>query len=248
MSTIGERLGRAISHREISISELFRGVRERLRGPGKGAPQTAAPPAYATVHRYVTGKSIPSLGFLEAAADVLDVRLAWLVAEDGEMTVAAERDRHRREGTVRLVRRKEAEMGLRRGFPPYDLLAMPTKNWLLQAWLVQTARLVVPGSDWLRAFLDPERAEHRGYVIGRYVLAGFRTCGVDPRQMDPIALNNVVGAIATGLTQMTTSNQSRKDLKTHAEGIEAIWNQVVDQAAGFSISLTEPGPATDSLE
>ncbi len=44
--------------------------------------------SYASVHAYMKGRTTPPLEFLEGAAEELEVRLAWLVAGDGEMTEA----------------------------------------------------------------------------------------------------------------------------------------------------------------
>ena len=45
--------------------------------------------SYAMIHRYLAGEKVPSLKFLEGAADVLGVRPAWLICGDGERTKAA---------------------------------------------------------------------------------------------------------------------------------------------------------------
>ena len=48
--------------------------------------------SYAMIHRYLAGETVPSLKFLEGAADVLGVRPAWLICGDGERTDAAPAD------------------------------------------------------------------------------------------------------------------------------------------------------------
>lgn len=74
---VPERLREVIP--ENGISEFHRDMTDK-KVPGS---------SYAMIHRYLAGKKMPSLKFLEGAADVLSVRPAWLICGDGERTKTA---------------------------------------------------------------------------------------------------------------------------------------------------------------
>lgn len=76
---IAKRLAQAIP--EEGIRAFAREMEDReVRGS-----------SYAMIHRYLAGKKVPSLEFVEEAASVLGVRPAWLAYDDGEPTEPEER-------------------------------------------------------------------------------------------------------------------------------------------------------------
>lgn len=70
------RLRRSLESQDRSIRWLQRELEER------GAENSS----YGAVHSYVTGKKMPPFGFLLATADVLGLRLHWLLLGKGEPT------------------------------------------------------------------------------------------------------------------------------------------------------------------
>lgn len=84
MATVAERLQQALHQwnpgtgREPSIRQFQQEL--EMRSGVRGT-------TYASVHSYFSGRApSPPLSFLEAAADILGVRAAWLAFDDGEMT------------------------------------------------------------------------------------------------------------------------------------------------------------------
>lgn len=72
---IGERLRQAVErHPDLSIRKFQQAMDEYDDVKGT---------TYATVHSYLSGKTTPSLEFLEVAAEVLDVPRRWLVLGEG---------------------------------------------------------------------------------------------------------------------------------------------------------------------
>lgn len=82
METLGSRLRRAIQEgpRGLSIRAFQGEMEERLRDTGvRGF-------TYPSINSYLNDETSPSLEFLEHAAEVLWVRLAYLAAGEGPMT------------------------------------------------------------------------------------------------------------------------------------------------------------------
>ena len=80
-TTLGDRLGTAIERKDISVSAFHRALnKDGVKGS-----------SYAQIHRYLRNKSVPSIEFIEAAAELLDVRAIWLVSDEGAMTEGVER-------------------------------------------------------------------------------------------------------------------------------------------------------------
>jgi hypothetical protein len=225
--SVSARLRTALERGRVSIKALQEGVagtQSRLNGPA---------PTYATVHRYVTGKSPAPLEFLAAAATVLDVRFAWLTAGHGEMTEGMERERLRQDFSIGLVNRQEVERGLRQGFPIYDELPRPVTNCLLRAWLTQTGRTFVDAAA-VRGSLDKEAAEKRAYAIGRFVSSAFHLCAVDPARMAPGSLSLVVMQLAEALAAIAPESRLNSETSAaHLRGSRELWSRVIANAAGF---------------
>ena len=77
--SVARRLREAIEHKGVSIREFQREMEHLTKGTGaKGS-------SYPAIHRALQGKTVPSVPFLELAADYLGVRRAWLMAGDGPM-------------------------------------------------------------------------------------------------------------------------------------------------------------------
>lgn len=77
MSTpIGERMLEAIEARGMSIRSFHLALHaKKIRGS-----------SYASVHNYLKGRREPPFEFVSAAAEVLEIRLAWLASGEGAMT------------------------------------------------------------------------------------------------------------------------------------------------------------------
>jgi len=76
--SVADRLQRALEIRDESIRGFQRRIKGRdLRGT-----------SYPSVHGYVRGDATPSVAFLRAAAEELNVREEWLVLGKGEPTAA----------------------------------------------------------------------------------------------------------------------------------------------------------------
>ena len=75
MTTVKDRLRSALKLRQISIRRFQRIM----------ANTDAYGTSYPAIHRYLGGEVEPSLSFLREAADILEVRHAWLMAGDGPM-------------------------------------------------------------------------------------------------------------------------------------------------------------------
>ena len=83
--SIATRLKKAIEERDISIREFQRRMAESsAKGDGT---------SYPAINRALQAEVIPSIRFLEAAADLLQVRRAWLMTGDGHMTERPMRER-----------------------------------------------------------------------------------------------------------------------------------------------------------
>ena len=74
--SIATRLQHAIRERDISIREFQRQM----------AATDADGTSYPAINRALHGRGTPSVRFLEVAADLLNVRRAWLMAGDGDMS------------------------------------------------------------------------------------------------------------------------------------------------------------------
>jgi hypothetical protein len=79
--TSGERLRGAIERKEISVREFHRKMK------AKGIPGSS----YPNIHRYLSDEVDAPLEFLRAAAEVLEVRAAFLALNDGAMTEREQR-------------------------------------------------------------------------------------------------------------------------------------------------------------
>jgi hypothetical protein len=76
MSSIGERLKRALNLRDRSVRAFQKAMEER-HAMGSSAP---------AIYRYLRGEATPTLQFIEAAASWLEVRREWLAFGEGEIT------------------------------------------------------------------------------------------------------------------------------------------------------------------
>lgn len=84
VTTVGERLRAAIEESSLSVVEFTRRLEERPEAEAfRGTSR-------AMIYRYFSGDASPTLGLLEAAAEILGVRLSWLVTGEGQQTEAEE--------------------------------------------------------------------------------------------------------------------------------------------------------------
>lgn len=70
---IGDRLRMTLEQRQMSVREFQRQMVGRV---GKGS-------SYPTVHRYLAGKSEPSMAWLKSAAGLLGISEIWLAQGHG---------------------------------------------------------------------------------------------------------------------------------------------------------------------
>jgi hypothetical protein len=94
-----------------------------------------------SIQGYVSGDVDPPLYFLEQAADVLGVRLAWLNAGEGAAT--EEEERIWRDAKAQVSEawralehrlRSAKEKGLREGFPAFDVLPHAVRTAVLRSY------------------------------------------------------------------------------------------------------------------
>lgn len=110
--TISERLKELLEERKWSTRAFQEEVKRRAGEGTRGV-------SYASVWEYVEGRTDPPLSFLRVAAEVLDVREAWLTTGDGPRT-----DDHAVEKHVAGMVGELGELVLaeiRRGFACHDL-------------------------------------------------------------------------------------------------------------------------------
>ena len=82
--SISDRLNERIDHRFRSIREFQKAVEEVATEGMRGI-------SYGSVYQYVKGGLEPPLSFLRPAADVLGVKLGWLITGEGPRTDDEER-------------------------------------------------------------------------------------------------------------------------------------------------------------
>jgi transcriptional regulator with XRE-family HTH domain len=78
----------------MSVRAFYRAMKER-EVPGS---------SYPTIHRYLSDRTEPSMEFLEAAAEALEVRLPWLSSGEGGSTEEEERQRLEKRFTAKGLR------------------------------------------------------------------------------------------------------------------------------------------------
>ncbi len=128
MGAIQERLRRALDEQGYTIRKLHLTLKER-DVPGSKS--------YASVHGYLQGGTMPGLEFLEAAANELGVRLAWLVAGEGEMTA-------QEQGLEKHRPLEQDLLALCARYPWLEALPRSLKRRFRDLWIDYT--LQVPGA------------------------------------------------------------------------------------------------------
>lgn len=202
-SDIGSRIREAVVLRGMSLRALGRTLSKRsVRGS-----------SYAMIHRYMSGKTAPALPFLQAVAELMDVRLEWLAAGSGGMTAADERAEREREAALKGLDRQYGEEGIRETFPAYDKLNFITRSALLQAWTLHF------GMSYLEHRLGPIMASDHamqrevGRRIGRTVRAGLIELAIDVQHVRVAQMNNYVLGLANALFALSDS----ADIRAEAE-------------------------------
>ena len=136
MNTVGERLKAAIERRR---EEGRGGLRQFSRTLAERGVRGSSLPS---IYTYLKDEAVPSVDFMEAAADVLRVRLDWLRHGEGEQTESEDElvERFTKDlGAATLV---IGEQWLRGAYPEFDRLTSMTRLMLLHAWRAHAARLL----------------------------------------------------------------------------------------------------------
>lgn len=183
--TIADRLREQLDRNHRSVRWLSdRATEHKVRGC-----------SLASVQKYVSGRSEPPIGFLRAAAAVLDVREAWLIAGHGAPTEMLERIRQV-QGSVTLVASgwtavpsaaQSAFQGLRDG-----LKMAADKPGGLDLELYLSARtqkiLEAPFGQWgfPDKLTDIPEAKRANYAIA--ILAALRSIVAEPRSLSVLDL------------------------------------------------------------
>ena len=160
MDTVGERLKAAIERRREEgrggLRQFSRTLAER-RVRGSSLP---------SLYTYLKDEAVPSVDFMEAAADVLRVRLDWLRHGEGEQTESEDELVERFTKNLDSATLVIAEQWLRSAYPEFDRLTSMTRLMLLHAWRPYAARLLeaaeVPddaSDDEARELLGGDSAE-----------------------------------------------------------------------------------------
>jgi transcriptional regulator with XRE-family HTH domain len=109
--TTGGRLKQALERSGKTKSGFLKEIQERL---GKDTREGVSWPA---LSRYLNDETNPSVAFLKAAADIVGVRAAWLIVEDGEPTTEQQTARQQERQThawflraIEASRKQEAHL------------------------------------------------------------------------------------------------------------------------------------------
>ena len=172
----------------MEIAERLKYAIEKGTGPGAGSirkfhklisEQDVPGNSYPVIHRYLRGTAKPPVAFLEAAADLLGVRPAWLILEDGKPT-------EREQALAALgtdeppePRERNALDAMRDGLGPYSgMLGSAATQEALDAAL----RLTFFEKYSTGEALDILEAAEK---VGRYLRAGAEQTPVPFRELNP---------------------------------------------------------------
>ena len=168
MSIVGERLKQALDARNWTANKLS----TELRQPGRDRVHGCSTPA---VQRYLSGGRGPGDAFVEAAAEVLGVRAAWLRGDSGGPDVSDRalmaRDLHEivLGAGASEPSRRNFDRAMREDFPEYENLTSVV--------IVLFGNAV---ARWLHHHQLPGTAKARGKAIaqlGRSILDEWETYG-----------------------------------------------------------------------
>ncbi|CAN5188110.1 hypothetical protein BH24GEM2_BH24GEM2_13810 [soil metagenome] len=112
----------------MTVAERLRHAIEKGTGPGAGSirkfhkwisEENVPGTSYPVIHRYLKGTAKPPVEFLEVAADLLGVRLAWLVLGEGKPTELEQWVAEHGEPEAPKPRERNALDALREALGPY---------------------------------------------------------------------------------------------------------------------------------
>jgi transcriptional regulator with XRE-family HTH domain len=180
---IAQRLKQAMKARQMST----RAFQMEMDGQGVPGASTGA------VYRYLSAEATPAVEFLQAAADVLRVKVEWLTYGSGEPTEVEEElsERERRERTP-----EPHWAALRESMGSHA-------QWIgaggAREALDTALRLARYGATVEGVALDNERTIAAATVVGRYLACGLDHAPVSlngpPYELDPDDVSDfIVGA------------------------------------------------------
>lgn len=120
--TVGKRLAAAIAERfgsERSFEQALRRAAPKLRGTSRN-----------TIRSYLRDDRPAPAGWIRQAANVLSVRLEWLVTGDGERTEAEEAARRARPPETPDALLRHLDMSV----PFWSLLGEPARTAVIETW------------------------------------------------------------------------------------------------------------------
>ena len=159
----------------MEIAERLKYAIQKGTGPGAGSirkfhklisEQDVPGNSYPVIHRYLRGAAKPPLAFLEAAADLLGVRPAWLILGDGKPTEREQALDALGTDEPPQPRERNALDALRDGLGPYaGMLGTPGTQEALDAALRLTFFEKYSTGETLDILDAAEK-------VGRYLRAG----------------------------------------------------------------------------
>ncbi len=181
---VDDRLRSALELRGRSIRGFQHEMHER------GVPGSA----YASVYAYVHGRTTPPLDFLEAAADVLGVRRAWLLAGEGAPT-EAQGERDKAMAAVAHALPRILYRPLARACPAFERADDTARLFVAAVW-----QRLLPATF---AEESVDEAAQATEALGRALQAPLDLLGVDGRKLMDAEANAYFGAIASALNAVT---------------------------------------------
>lgn len=150
-----------------------------------------------SVYGVLRGKS-PTLEFLETAAQILDVRLSWLVDGDGAMR----RGKVAHDTLIQRARerRSAAEAGIAEEFPRYGQLTQLAQWLLWNACVLLFSEAATDGRYGSLRLDDPDTQREMGRKIGRTLTGLLAELG--PSHPSPAQLHSYAVAVASAIAAL----------------------------------------------
>ena len=232
---IGRKLDQAMTEQKVGVRQLSEQIREKL---GVNAPGTS----YGALHLYRRARIYrPRVEVLEAAAEVLGLRTAWLIWDEGEPTLGDEYARRQaraaqeaieREADAKITKRMEAV--LIDEVPRFGEGAMPqtwyavwelANYWISHPYFYQRNPSVLnsmlssskPGAYPLSLY--PEVHEKAVREVARVLRAPAEAADIDLGELSNQHLNLYVAAAKAAILTLITlpeQLQRRKPLRQHS--------------------------------
>lgn len=201
MATLSERLNQALERTGMS-KRAFITAMARQKAPGSSEP---------AVYRYLRGENEPSLAFLEIAAEVLGVRVEWLVLGRGEPTLVEEE--LTKEG---LAGPDPWTARVRKAFGKHAALGSGGFAAAIDAAQRRAQHLAILGGMWETPddlFLDAAAD------VGRYVTAALNASQYDPNEpteeRNPYRLKDFVTEALQAYNRLTPAPAESRWIRMH---------------------------------